>query len=183
MRTRKSQRKELAFELGQPPAGCASLYSIWNRGMTRKSFSHSSQSFFFFFKDLFILCRWVHYSCQQTHQKRASDLMTDGCEPPCGCWELNSGPLEEQSVLLTAEPSHQPPIQVSLDFRREGWSRTERAWLSAGRRRREWEDSVDFLQSSWHTLIFDNLSPARETQKLCKNSSMWTSVLFLYPKS
>jgi hypothetical protein len=43
-----------------------------------------------------------------THQKRASDLITDGCEPPCGCWELNSGPLEEQSVLLTAEPSLQP---------------------------------------------------------------------------
>jgi hypothetical protein len=33
------------------------------------------------------------------------DPITDGCEPPCGCWELNSGPLEEQSVLLTAEPS------------------------------------------------------------------------------
>jgi hypothetical protein len=32
----------------------------------------------------------------------------DGCEPPCGCWDLNSRPLEEQSVLLTAEPSHQP---------------------------------------------------------------------------
>ncbi|CAO2577873.1 hypothetical protein LEMLEM_LOCUS287, partial [Lemmus lemmus] len=30
------------------------------------------------------------------------------CEPPCGCWELNSGPLEEQSVLLTAELSLQP---------------------------------------------------------------------------
>jgi hypothetical protein len=28
---------------------------------------------------------------------------SDGCEPPCGCWELNSGPLEEQSVLTTAE--------------------------------------------------------------------------------
>ena len=41
-------------------------------------------------------------------QKRAPDLITDGCEPPCGCWELNSGPLEEQSVLLTAEPSLQP---------------------------------------------------------------------------
>jgi hypothetical protein len=37
--------------------------------------------------------------------KRVSDPMTDGCEPPCGCWELNSGPLEEQSVFLTAEPS------------------------------------------------------------------------------
>jgi hypothetical protein len=22
-------------------------------------------------------------------------LQTDGCEPPCGCWDLNSGPLEE----------------------------------------------------------------------------------------
>jgi hypothetical protein len=34
--------------------------------------------------------------------------LTDGCESPCGCWELNSGPLKEQSVLLTAEPSLQP---------------------------------------------------------------------------
>jgi hypothetical protein len=32
----------------------------------------------------------------------------DGCESPCGCWDLNSGPWEEQSVLLTAEPSRQP---------------------------------------------------------------------------
>jgi hypothetical protein len=42
------------------------------------------------------------------HQNRASDLITDGCEPPCSCWDLSSGPSEEQSVLLTAEPSHQP---------------------------------------------------------------------------
>ena len=26
-------------------------------------------------------------------------------EQPCGCWELNSGLLEEWAVLLTAEPS------------------------------------------------------------------------------
>jgi hypothetical protein len=32
----------------------------------------------------------------------------DGCEPPYGCWDLNAGPLEEQSVLLTMEPSLQP---------------------------------------------------------------------------
>jgi hypothetical protein len=44
----------------------------------------------------------------ETNQKRASDPITDGCEPQCGCWELNSGPLEEQSVLLTAEPPLQP---------------------------------------------------------------------------
>jgi hypothetical protein len=28
------------------------------------------------------------------------DPITDGCETPCGYWELNSGPLEEQSVLF-----------------------------------------------------------------------------------
>ena len=38
---------------------------------------------------------WVHCSC------------TDGCLPPCGCWDLNSGSSEEQSVLLTAKPSLQ----------------------------------------------------------------------------
>jgi hypothetical protein len=42
-------------------------------------------------------------------QKRALDLVMDGCEPPCGCWDLNSGPSEEQSVLLMAEPSLHPP--------------------------------------------------------------------------
>jgi len=48
------------------------------------------------------------------HQKKALDSITDGCEPPCGCWELNSGPLEEQSVLLTAEPSLQLFCMVLL---------------------------------------------------------------------
>lgn len=33
--------------------------------------------------------------------------VTDGREPPRGCWELNSGPLEP--VHLTAEPSSQAP--------------------------------------------------------------------------
>jgi hypothetical protein len=34
--------------------------------------------------------------------------VADRCELPCGCWELNSGPLEEQPVLFTAEPFLQP---------------------------------------------------------------------------
>ena len=38
-------------------------------------------------------------------QKRASDAITDSYELPCGCWELNSGPQEEQTGLLTTEPS------------------------------------------------------------------------------
>ena len=47
--------------------------------------------------------------CTPACQKRALDPITDGCEPLCGCWELNLGPLEEQSVLLTAELTLQPP--------------------------------------------------------------------------
>ena len=42
-------------------------------------------------------------------QKRASDPITDGCEMPCGYWKLNTEPLEEQTMLLTAEPSLQCP--------------------------------------------------------------------------
>ena len=37
-----------------------------------------------------------------------------GCEPPCGFWDLNSGPLEEQSVLLPTEPSLQTPDFIFL---------------------------------------------------------------------
>jgi hypothetical protein len=42
-------------------------------------------------------------------QKQASDSLgtgvIDGSEPPCGCWELNLGRLQEQPVLVTNEPS------------------------------------------------------------------------------
>ena len=51
-----------------------------------------------------------------THKgyRRALDLLevskvTDGCEPPCGCWELSPGPLQEHPVLLTTKSSLQHP--------------------------------------------------------------------------
>ena len=31
-------------------------------------------------------------------QKRKPDLIRDSCEPPCGSWELNSGPLSHLSI-------------------------------------------------------------------------------------
>ena len=37
------------------------------------------------------------------HTRRGHPI-TDGYEPPCGCWKLNSRPLEEKTVLLTSEP-------------------------------------------------------------------------------
>jgi hypothetical protein len=57
--------------------------------------------FCFVFPDLFIY--FMHMSTLSACQKRALDPITYGCEPPCSCWELNSGPLEEQPVLLTIE--------------------------------------------------------------------------------
>lgn len=35
--------------------------------------------------------------------------VTDSHRPPCRCWELNLGPLEEQQAPLTAVPSLEPP--------------------------------------------------------------------------
>jgi hypothetical protein len=55
----------------------------------------------------FIMCKYT-VAVFQTLQKRVSGLIMDGYEPPCDCWDLNSGPSEKQSVLLTSEPSRQP---------------------------------------------------------------------------
>ena len=60
-----------------------------------------------YFKIYLLVMYNVLSACIPAHQMRAPDLITDGCEPPCGCRELNLGPLEE-SVLLTAEPSLKP---------------------------------------------------------------------------
>ena len=52
------------------------------------------------------------YECSAAYTfvclKKASVPPVDSCEPPCGGWELNSRPLEEQPMFSTAEPSHQP---------------------------------------------------------------------------
>ena len=57
------------------------------------------------FKDIFIYFMYMStLSLSSDTPEVALDAITDGCEPLCGCWELNSGPLDEQSVLLTAEP-------------------------------------------------------------------------------
>jgi hypothetical protein len=48
-------------------------------------------------------------------QKRVSDLLKRELETvmSChGCWESNPGPLEEQEVLLTAEPCLRLPCEM-----------------------------------------------------------------------
>ena len=44
------------------------------------------------------ICMSEYPACTPAGQKRAPDSITDGCEPPCSFWELNSTPLEEQPV-------------------------------------------------------------------------------------
>jgi hypothetical protein len=71
----------------------------------------------FFFKGLFILYICVYTFVVFRHTRRGHQIpITDGCEPPCGRWEVNSGPLEEYSVLLTTEKSLELPKNQFLVF-------------------------------------------------------------------
>ena len=84
---------------------CTSV-NVWDSAGTGVA---DGRIFFLKKKIIYLLC--IHYSvyvyaCRP--EEGTPDLITDGCEPPCGCWELNSGPLEEQAMLLTSEPSLQP---------------------------------------------------------------------------
>ena len=56
------------------------------------------------------VCAW----CSQRPEegvRSPTTAVTDGCEPPCGYWELNLGPPEKHPVHLTTKPALQP-----LDF-------------------------------------------------------------------
>lgn len=61
---------------------------------------------------MLLLCMYVHHGCAccaLESQKRTLDpVKQDGCEPPCGCGELNLCPLEEKQVILILEPSLRP---------------------------------------------------------------------------
>jgi hypothetical protein len=66
---------------------------------------------------VYVCTMCVHAACGG--QKRGLILgtgITGSCEPPCGLLELNLAPLQEQQVLLTAEPSFQPVFLVFFFF-------------------------------------------------------------------
>lgn len=77
----------------------------------------SSQNYKIFFI-CYSLCMFgvslVHSLCEGVGSLRSGVI--DSCELACGCWELNLGPLEEQRVLSTAEPSLQSPKKGSFFF-------------------------------------------------------------------
>lgn len=49
-------------------------------------------------KDLYLYLSLYIYL--PARQKRLSDPILDGCKLPCGCWVLNSGPLEKQDSAI-----------------------------------------------------------------------------------
>ena len=63
-----------------------------------------------------IICKYTVAVSWHTRRGCQISLM-GGCEPPCGCWDLNSGHWEEQSRLLPAEPSHQPSFAPLMSLR------------------------------------------------------------------
>ena len=60
------------------------------------------------------LCPWCPWNPEEGVQLPRTGV-TDGCELLCGCWETNPGPLQEQPLFLTAEPS----LQASNVFKRQ----------------------------------------------------------------
>ena len=83
-----------------PGGNCIKVLHFWLE-------SHCSSPFLPSFKKYLFVCLFISVpsvlpACVPAGQKRAPNLITDGCRPPCCCWELDSGPLEDQSVLLTS---------------------------------------------------------------------------------
>ena len=82
------------------------------RGLLRLPWS-SCHFLKIFFSIYLLLCTQCLSACMFAGQKRAPDLIIDGCESQCSCWELNSAPLREQPVFLATEPSLQPLVLPS----------------------------------------------------------------------
>lgn len=76
---------------------------------------------FYLFYHMFVLPACVLHACLVSTEVGACVRSPrtggiDGCKPLCGCWETNLGLLQEQQVLLMAEP----PLQ-SQGFVVVGW--------------------------------------------------------------
>lgn len=113
------------------------MSGIWGAGDGTRSSVHNRQAFYqapvffvilnlpgfytpyiYFFK--FSFCGydwfWLHvYMCTMcmTGARRIRlprTEITDGCKPPCQCWEPSPHPLQEQQAPLTTEPSPQPLV-------------------------------------------------------------------------
>jgi hypothetical protein len=63
----------------------------------------------------------TYVQCLWRPEEGTVSPQTGVTEAPCGCWELNLGPLEEQLMLFTAEPP-QPLRLYCLDTKGCEWA-------------------------------------------------------------
>jgi hypothetical protein len=118
----------------------------------------------------------VHCRSLQTHDKRMSDPITDGCEPPCRCWELNSEPLKEQSVLPHSEPSLQlNSVFIKIYFSRVWWRTPLIPALGRQRLADFWVWGQPGLQSE-----FQDSQGYTEKPRLEKTTTTTTKIYFYY---
>lgn len=73
------------------------------------------------------------------------ELELDSCKPPCGCWEPNPGPVEQQQAPLPAEPSLQTLI-------------THLALFSCSCQKLTWEFNLKYPESKLPDNFCDLLS-------------------------
>lgn len=52
--------------------------------------------------------RACHQQWPEESARSPETGVTEGCEAPCECWELNASPLEDQPVPLTDETLSRP---------------------------------------------------------------------------
>jgi hypothetical protein len=81
------------------------------------------------------MCVGVLPACRSVRIR--SPALECSCELSRGYWELNLGPLEEQPVLLSVEPSLQPPGQ--------------NLWIYVGR---SWDDHDILIRAFYLFFVF-----------------------------
>ena len=85
------------------------IYRVKCQHMSLWKHSRSNSYFWNLFSGFIYLFNACEYTVPHFKPEEGTpDSVTNGCETPCGCWELNSWPLEEQSVVLATKPSLQP---------------------------------------------------------------------------
>jgi hypothetical protein len=55
---------------------------------------------------IYYMHAWCPWRSEEGVRCPGTEIIIDGCKLPCGCWELNLGPLSP--VLLASEPFLQP---------------------------------------------------------------------------
>lgn len=70
---------------------------------------------------------WVCLCTSEKNTGSHETTGTEGCKPPCGCWELYSGPPEKQPVFLTmshlCSPDVDAPYAQKLNRLKWGWGK------------------------------------------------------------